>query len=234
MFFFSNTLDRRREHTHTHTFEQQGENIKIRAQIQSYAQVPEKNYIVYALQLMAYDGEHLRDTWTVFRRYSEFDRLARSLNQELRKTGAQTPTLPPKRIFGSMNDIFLKQRMKGLESWIQQILAMFGEKASFFENLRSFLTKGADCAIIEYRKRKISDHVVNRLSGAGRGLGLKASLAPAGVRGRSDKTARVCVFFGIIDVLQSFDTKKQIESMYKSVRHNGTAISAVESAAYVG
>ena len=28
-------------------------------------------------------------------------------------------------------------------------------------------------------KRKISDHVVNRLSGAGRGLGMKASLAPA-------------------------------------------------------
>ena len=172
-----------------------------------------------------------------FRRYSEFDRLARSLNQELRKTGAQTPTLPPKRIFGSMNDVFLKQRMKGLELWIQKILAMFGDKASFFENLRSFLTKGANCppggAIMEYRKRKISDHVVNRLSGAGRGQGLKASLAPAGVRGRSNKTARVCVFFGIIDVLQSFDTKKQIESMYKSVRHNGSAISAVESAAYV-
>ena len=74
----------------------------------------------------------------------EFDRLARSLNQELRKTGAQTPTLPPKRIFGSMNDV-LKQRMKGLEMWIQQILAMFGDKASFFENLRSFLTKGANC-----------------------------------------------------------------------------------------
>ena len=47
---------------------------------------------------------------------------------------------------------------------------------------------------MEYRKRKISDHVVNRLSGAGRGQGLKASLAPAGVGGRSNKTARVCVF----------------------------------------
>ena len=158
------------------------------------------------------------------------------MNQELRKTGAQTPVLPPKRIFGSMNDTFLKQRMKGLENWIQQILSMFGDKTSFFENLRSFLTKGANCspcgAVIEHRNRKISDHVVNRLSGAGRGHGLKASLAPAGVRGRSKKTARVCIFFGIIDILQSFDAKKQIESMYKSVRHNGTAISAVETAAY--
>jgi hypothetical protein len=220
----------------------EGSNLTVRASISSYAQVPEKNYIVYAIQLTVYDRDnknHLRDTWTVFRRYSEFDRLASSLNQDFfRKTGAQIPKLPPKRIFGSMNEKFLKQRMRGLELWTQQILAVFGgDKITYFEKLREFLTRGANCppggaVAVVMKRRKISDHVVDRLSGAGCGKGIKALLAPAGDRGRSNKTCQCVVFFGIIDVLQSYNAKKQIESIYKSVAHNGTAISAVETAAY--
>ena len=37
---------------------------------------------------------------------------------------------------------------------------------------------------------------------------------------------------GVIDILQTYDTKKQVENVYKTWRYKGTAISAVESGAY--
>lgn len=57
-----------------------------------------------------------------------------------------------------------------------------------------------------------------------------------GIRGVLDKHPDeglpVVYIFGIIDILQEFNTRKQIEANYKAVRYNTEAVSAVNSKLY--
>eukprot|EP00939_MAST-03C_sp_MAST-3C-sp1_P001535 g1535.t1 len=239
----------------------EGRRARITIAIGEYAKVPQsataKRHVVFAIHVSVYyrdENDHaepphadeeppLRDTWYVYRRYSEFDRLATSINEEIRKTGAQCDRLPPKRFFGSHFDAdFLEDRRVRLERWCKGILRLYGDRVALSPSLRAFLTSGANCppagVLLEAaRGKSISESAVNRLRSVGRGRGLRAYLAPAGVsvRTRRDLTTRCCpvtLFFGVIDVLQSFDTKKRVESMYKSIAYNGSEISAIESSAY--
>mmetsp|Transcript_13679 Transcript_13679/g.19111 ORF Transcript_13679/g.19111 Transcript_13679/m.19111 type:complete len:618 (-) Transcript_13679:121-1974(-) len=59
-------------------------------------------------------------SWSIFRRYSEFEMLNKKLNRDLKKK----PKLPGKKWTGNMVEAFLESRKKGLESYLQQLLAL--------------------------------------------------------------------------------------------------------------
>jgi 1-phosphatidylinositol-4-phosphate 5-kinase len=58
-----------------------------------------------------------------------------------------------------------------------------------------------------------------------------AGVGGPGARGPSTPRREI-YYFGIIDILQKFDTKKKLESAYKSIRFNKASISAIESKGY--
>jgi hypothetical protein len=58
-----------------------------------------------------------------------------------------------------------------------------------------------------------------------------AGVGGPGARGPSTPRREI-FYFGIIDILQKFDTKKKLESAYKSIRFNKASISAIASKGY--
>lgn len=56
-------------------------------------------------------------SWYVYRRYSQFRRLS----DVLRSEGYYVPVLPPKKLLGTFDVDFVKQRMKELETWLKTL-----------------------------------------------------------------------------------------------------------------
>ena len=62
-------------------------------------------YTVYILQL---ECQASQANWLVYRRYRDFERLARALKSTIPKL----PTLPPKQLFGSFAVDFIQKRQR--------------------------------------------------------------------------------------------------------------------------
>lgn len=63
-------------------------------------------------------------TYTVYRRYSEFEQMDKSLQKLFAYLHKQLPEFPPKRLLGdNMDPQFLEQRAKALHAYIQQIFS---------------------------------------------------------------------------------------------------------------
>lgn len=59
------------------------------------------------------------ESWTVWRRYSEFVVLHEKLGKQV---DFEIPPLPPKKMFGHFSKDFLTKRQRELEAWLQKIL----------------------------------------------------------------------------------------------------------------
>ncbi|CAM9606506.1 unnamed protein product [Chrysoparadoxa australica] len=80
-----------------------------------------KLHTVYFLEMRCHEAAGAgagAQTWTIYRRYSNF----KALHTELRAQGLRAPLLPPKRLIGSMEADFISQRRVDLESWLYQLV----------------------------------------------------------------------------------------------------------------
>lgn len=84
------------------------------------------------------------ETWDVYRRYSDFQELAK----ELKRLKCRIPPLPPKNPFGFQDESFLKAREKDLEQWMIQMaelpIASSGVDPIKTEAMLGFLIANAD------------------------------------------------------------------------------------------
>ena len=60
--------------------------------------------------------------WLVSRRYREFDSLAERLRKEAPQINL--PELPPKKFWGNMAAVFVRQRKEQLDLWLDQVLSI--------------------------------------------------------------------------------------------------------------
>jgi hypothetical protein len=102
-----------------------------------------KSYSVYYLDVRCNTASP--NTWFVYRRYSQFRRLS----DVLRSEGYYVPVLPPKKLLGSFNMDFIKQRRADLEAWIfhlseQHTLHPGAKDPQVHPYYRQFLTEGAN------------------------------------------------------------------------------------------
>eukprot|EP01029_Cantina_marsupialis_P028299 TRINITY_DN775991_c0_g1_i1.p1 TRINITY_DN775991_c0_g1~~TRINITY_DN775991_c0_g1_i1.p1 ORF type:complete len:599 (+),score=185.57 TRINITY_DN775991_c0_g1_i1:93-1889(+) len=81
-------------------------------------------------------------SWRVDRRYKEF----RNLNDRLRRIGYQCPSVPPRKVLGSVDAQFLAKRRKLLEEYLQELVRPRGMWSPVLAapELREFLTAGAE------------------------------------------------------------------------------------------
>eukprot|EP01035_Chromulina_nebulosa_P020561 gene20561-26666_t len=106
--------------------------------------VDNKAYSVFYLDVRC--NIAIPNSWYVYRRYSQFRRLS----DVLRSEGYYVPVLPPKRLLGTFNTDFIKQRKNDLEAWLRgledQHIAHNGSKdPQTHPYYRQFLTEGANC-----------------------------------------------------------------------------------------
>ena len=102
----------------------------IKISIPSYdvrADASGKNYTLYNVAVKS--GE---EQWVVFRRFSQFEELAKKI--EAKKS------LPGKRIFGNFDVVFLEKRRVALETFLLAVLAATDVHKN--EDLASFLGMG--------------------------------------------------------------------------------------------
>ncbi len=81
----------------------------------------------------------------MYRRYSQFRRLS----DVLRSEGYFVPVLPPKKLLGSFNVDFIKQRKADLENWVHNLAEQFtlqigAKDPQTHPYFRQFLTEGAN------------------------------------------------------------------------------------------
>lgn len=88
----------------------------------------ERQYIAFAVEV-ALAG--MAQTWTVYRRYSEFERLRAVLQKTFIPKG---PPFPAKQLIGSPSHQFLIARRQKLEKWLQHVLQVVSPPGA--ENVR--------------------------------------------------------------------------------------------------
>ncbi|CAK9099600.1 Phosphatidylinositol 4-phosphate 5-kinase type-1 beta (PIP5K1-beta) (PtdIns(4)P-5-kinase 1 beta) (Phosphatidylinositol 4-phosphate 5-kinase type I beta) (PIP5KIbeta) (Type I phosphatidylinositol 4-phosphate 5-kinase beta) [Durusdinium trenchii] len=83
--------------------------------------------------------------WIVFRRYKDFEKLQRGLQDELKSANSalKLPPLPRKARIGFMEPEFVRKREKELQNWIQSILSLVGYRVDS-PMLHQFLTLKAN------------------------------------------------------------------------------------------
>ena len=81
-----------------------------------------EKFTTYCLAVLV-GGSGGEAEWTVFRRYSQFLALHKSLDADVREALHGTP-LPPKRMNGNFNDTFLQQRRAALEAYVTGLLVV--------------------------------------------------------------------------------------------------------------
>lgn len=75
----------------------------------------DKSYSVYYLDVKCHVASP--NSWFIYRRYSQFRRLSDILRSE----GYTVPILPPKKVWGTFNPDFVKQRKQELEAWLHKL-----------------------------------------------------------------------------------------------------------------
>jgi serine/threonine protein kinase len=104
-----------------------------------------KAFTVYIINVHASNGA----AWTVYRRYSQFKALSDKIHSRMgaRLDFRVREALPPKKMIGSSNPEFVRQRRRGLAEWLQLLLTAFrrlGMPPFANEDLRHFVTHDAN------------------------------------------------------------------------------------------
>eukprot|EP00605_Chrysophyceae_sp_TOSAG23-4_P002551 GSChrysophyteH1.ASY1.ANO1.2816.1 assembled CDS len=102
-----------------------------------------KAYSVYYLNVKCTSS--VPNNWFVYRRYSQFRRLS----DVLRSEGYYVPVLPPKKLLGTFNPEFVRQRRADLETWLSSVAVQHTMHAGAKDPqshpyYRQFLTEGAN------------------------------------------------------------------------------------------
>jgi len=101
------------------------------------------------------EGEELNSSelqsWIVYRRYKDFEKLQKGLQEELRSANIalDLPALPCKQRIGFMDPEFIKRRERELHAWIHSILRLVGYRI-MSPALHEFLTSKANKAPPKY------------------------------------------------------------------------------------
>uniref|UniRef100_A0A8C4X1U9 PX domain containing serine/threonine kinase n=1 Tax=Eptatretus burgeri TaxID=7764 RepID=A0A8C4X1U9_EPTBU len=88
------------------------------------------SYTEYIIRIQR--GPDPKECWQIVKRYSDFD----TLNTILQVSGV-APTLPPKRLIGKLDREFVSQRQRGLQAYLDTLLAQ--PCLACCENVRRFL-----------------------------------------------------------------------------------------------
>uniref|UniRef100_UPI00358ED77C PX domain-containing protein kinase-like protein isoform X2 n=1 Tax=Myxine glutinosa TaxID=7769 RepID=UPI00358ED77C len=88
------------------------------------------SYTEYIIRIQR--GPDPKESWQIVKRYSDFD----TLNTILQMSGV-VPTLPPKRFIGKLDREFVSQRQRGLQAYLDALLAQ--PCLACCENVRRFL-----------------------------------------------------------------------------------------------
>eukprot|EP00501_MAST-03F_sp_TOSAG23-6_P002394 GSMAST32.ASY1.ANO1.2502.1 assembled CDS len=82
-----------------------------------------KNFTVYIINVHAANGA----VWTVYRRYSQFKALSEKIHMRMHTRLALRvrESLPPKKIIGSFDPVFIIQRQKALSIWLGDLMDAF-------------------------------------------------------------------------------------------------------------
>ena len=76
---------------------------------------------------------------TVYRRFSDFEYLLKSLQEVEDNCSSQFPMLPEKRVFGYLDDKFIEKRRVELEGFLRVLVTM-DKRVKRDGNLSAFLT----------------------------------------------------------------------------------------------
>ena len=91
-------------------------------------------HAVYKIQVTSEDG----NTWEIRHRYSDFDELKEDLCDTYGARLCAADVFPEKKYFGNLDTSVLRERQRGLEAWMNQIL----RETKFDDNIREFLLAG--------------------------------------------------------------------------------------------
>jgi len=83
-----------------------------------------KPYSIYYLEVRCNRANP--PSWTVYRRYSEF----RKASEKLRSSGMAVPILPPRKLQGTFEISFVRQRKQELETWLHNLIETNANNAS--------------------------------------------------------------------------------------------------------
>lgn len=101
-----------------------------------------RTYAVYTINVYRASSEGTK-SWTVFRRYSDFD----DLHLHLKEKFGSIPhlLLPGKRTFHNLDKKFLEKRRHALDAYLQTLLSteVLGQHLGMFEIVNNFLIPGA-------------------------------------------------------------------------------------------
>ena len=200
-------------------------------------------YITYHIEVIKettiegrFSNSLAKQTWLIYRRFSDFVNVRASLNLELSVTGYSTvvSALPPKVWLGNFDASVLDVRQLKLQNWMNSLLQVFTSRILQTSlPLKIFLTKNADEPPLGMSRRT---------SGSSKGSGKKATgtfVHPAAKQSMRmaratdvDSGSRVTLFLGVIDILQCFNLKKRIESSIKGRMSHPLAVSATDAQSY--
>ncbi|XP_073236247.1 sorting nexin-13-like isoform X3 [Porites lutea] len=101
-----------------------------------------KTYALYSINVYRASSEGTK-SWTVFRRYSDFDDLHMHLKEKFGSIGSLL--LPGKKTFHNLDKKFLERRRIALDSYLQSVLStdLLGQHPGMFEIVNNFLMPGA-------------------------------------------------------------------------------------------
>ena len=179
-----------------------------------------------------------KQSWMIYRRYSDFLRLRALLNAELSVTGYSTVVspLPPKVWLGNFDSSILNQRQNKLNHWCNVLLNVFTSRIIQTSlPLKIFLTRNADEPPLGMSRRS---------SGSGSGKNgstdsMHTWVHPAAKQSMRvaratdvDSGSRVTLFIGMIDILQTFNLTKRMEASIKGRLSHPLAVSATDAQSY--
>lgn len=104
-----------------------------------------RDEIEIAMESEDLDIENREVHWIVFRRYKDFERLQKGLQEELKSANSalRLPPLPRKQLIGFMEPEFVRRREQELVQWIDSILSLVNYRVDS-PVLHDFLTNKAN------------------------------------------------------------------------------------------
>lgn len=89
------------------------------------------------------------NTWTLFRRYSQFHELMTVLGKNHKASHEVNKNFPPKQAFGNLVEAFVSKRKEALQAWVTALLGIpemleASEVLGFFEAKEGLVTLGSE------------------------------------------------------------------------------------------
>lgn len=120
------------------------DDIRLNATISEIGSCKEsgKEYALYSINVYRASSGGTK-SWTVFRRYSDFDDLHMHLKEKFGQISVLL--LPGKRTFHNLDKKFLEKRRIALDTYLQNLLTteLLGQHPGMFEIVNNFLIPGA-------------------------------------------------------------------------------------------